>query len=71
LAHAIVGFWEMQDIAAGVSEDAVRKTLDSSTARRYLKKEGFRWKDLTKGLYKDGHEREDVVDYREILNSFR
>jgi hypothetical protein len=55
----------MQGIAAGVSEDAVCKTLHSSTARRYLKKQGFRWKDLTKGLYQDGHERQDVVDYRE------
>jgi hypothetical protein len=55
----------MQGIAAGVSEDAVCKTLHSSTARRYLKKQGFRWKGLTKGLYKDGHERQDVVDYRE------
>jgi hypothetical protein len=34
-------------------------------APRLLRKDGFRWKDLTKGLYKDGHEREDVVTYRE------
>jgi hypothetical protein len=65
LVHAIVNFWNIQNIGAGVNENAVRKTLDSSTARRYLKKHGFRWKDLWKGLYKDGHEREDVMDYRE------
>jgi hypothetical protein len=65
LANAIVNFWNVQNIGAGVNENAVRKTLDSSTARRYLKKHGFSWKDLSKGLYKDGHEREDVVDYRE------
>jgi hypothetical protein len=25
---------------------------------------GYNWKDLKKGVYKDGHEREDVVNYR-------
>jgi hypothetical protein len=65
LAHAVVGFWTRQNIAAGVHENAVQKTLSSATARRHLRKVGFRWKDLTKGLYKDWHEREDVVSYRE------
>jgi hypothetical protein len=65
LAHAIVNFWRMQHIEAGVNENAVEKTLNSSTARRHLRMHGFKWKDLTKGLYKDGHERDDVVNYRD------
>jgi hypothetical protein len=65
-AHAIVRFWQMQRIAVGVRDDAVCKTLHSSTARRCLRNQGFHWKDLTKGLYnKNGHERQDVMDYRE------
>jgi hypothetical protein len=64
LANA-VNFWTAQNIAAGADANTVRKTLSTSTARRYLKAQGFRWKDLTKGLYNDGHEREDVVDYRD------
>jgi hypothetical protein len=65
LANAVVNFWTAQNIAAGADANTVEKTLSTSTARRYLKAQGFRWKDLTKGLYKDGHEREDVVDYRD------
>ncbi len=30
-----------------------------------MKKEGFRWTKYKKGLYLDGHERPDVVEYRQ------
>lgn len=34
------------------------------TARRWLKKLGYTPKPTKKGVYEDGHEREDVVEYR-------
>lgn len=34
------------------------------TAQRWMKKFGFRWGEDPKGQYVDGHEREDVVKYR-------
>ena len=42
------------------------------TARRWLAKLGFEWKEFRKGVYKDGHERPDVVAYRnsEFLPQF-
>ena len=42
-----------------------RKCIKARTARRWLKKLGFNWRDVRKGVYVDGHEREDVVGYRQ------
>ena len=36
-----------------------------STAQRWMKKMGFRWANTPKGQYVDGHEREDIVAYRQ------
>ena len=35
------------------------------TARRWLKKMGFDYRRIQKGVYIDGHEREDVREYRD------
>lgn len=35
------------------------------TAQRWLSILGFRWKSEAKGMYSDGHEREDIVKYRQ------
>ncbi|KAF9502066.1 hypothetical protein BDN71DRAFT_1500217 [Pleurotus eryngii] len=43
----------------------VGKGISVSTARRWLRKEGFRYMAHKKGLYYDGHERPDVVDYHQ------
>lgn len=43
----------------------VRKTsIQARTAREWLNKLGYRWKNISKGVFIDGHEREDVVEYR-------
>ncbi|KIJ64674.1 hypothetical protein HYDPIDRAFT_90357 [Hydnomerulius pinastri MD-312] len=42
-----------------------RKTISLKTAQRWMKKLGYRWKKEPKGQYSDGHEREDVVYYRQ------
>ena len=38
--------------------------ISKYTARRWLVKLGYEHKEAKKGLYIDGHEREDVVKYR-------
>ncbi|KAM6496657.1 hypothetical protein JOM56_007130 [Amanita muscaria] len=43
----------------------VGKGVSLETARRWLHHEGFRFMEHKKGLYFDGHERPDVVDYRQ------
>lgn len=43
----------------------VGKGISLSTARRWLRKEGFTFMEHKKGLYFDGHERPDVVEYRQ------
>ncbi|EDR09574.1 uncharacterized protein LACBIDRAFT_326022 [Laccaria bicolor S238N-H82] len=43
----------------------ITKKISLRTAERYLKLLGFRWITPKKGQYADGHEREDVVWYRD------
>ena len=43
----------------------VSKGISLRTACRWLHKEGFRYTSHKKALYYDGHEREDVVSYRQ------
>ena len=40
------------------------KTISERCARRWLHKLGYAVTDVKKGVYVDGHEREDVVEYR-------
>jgi hypothetical protein len=41
-----------------------RAVISSRTARRWLNQLGFSWRDIRKGVFFDGHERDDVVEYR-------
>ena len=43
----------------------VRKGVTLQTARNFLRKEGFKYTEHKKALYYDGHERPDVVQYRQ------
>jgi hypothetical protein len=43
----------------------VGRGVSLSTARRWLRLEGFRFMEYKKGLYFDGHDRPDVVKYRQ------
>ncbi|THU88018.1 hypothetical protein K435DRAFT_680604 [Dendrothele bispora CBS 962.96] len=42
-----------------------KKQISVRTAQRWMKRMDYRWKAEPKGQYSDGHEREDVVDYRQ------
>lgn len=44
-----------------------RAIIRTRTARRWLNRLGFTWKDVRKGVFIDGHEREDVVEYRKVF----
>lgn len=43
----------------------VKRTITERTARRWMKRMGYRWQKEPKGMYSDGHEREDVMLYRQ------
>ncbi|KAF7329468.1 hypothetical protein MKEN_00209100 [Mycena kentingensis (nom. inval.)] len=43
----------------------ITRKVSLSTAERYLKTLGYRWMAPKKGQYADGHERADVVEYRQ------
>ena len=42
----------------------IESEISESTAVRWLKKLGFKLRKVSKGIYVDGHEREDVVQAR-------
>jgi hypothetical protein len=42
----------------------VKKPISIRTARRWMRKEGFAYVRCSKGVYIDGHERGDVVEYQ-------
>ena len=46
-------------------QQKVTKGVSLETARRFLRKEGFRYTEHKKTLFYDGHDRPDVVDYRQ------
>ena len=51
--------------------DAGGEKISEVTARRWLAKLGYELKEAKKGIYVDGHEREDVVTYQqEFLRKF-
>ncbi|KAF8800309.1 hypothetical protein BYT27DRAFT_7117577 [Phlegmacium glaucopus] len=61
-AKKLVDFLARED---GRSKHGIEKQISERTARRYLNTLGYRWSTPKKGQYADGHEREDVVYYRE------
>lgn len=40
-------------------------SLSARTALKWLHRLGYNWKEVKKGIYKDGHERPNVVEYRQ------
>jgi hypothetical protein len=54
-------------ILSGGAPDEQTKTsgIRSRTARTWLKRLGYNWQDVKKGVFLDGHERDDVVEYRQ------
>ncbi|KAA8896892.1 hypothetical protein FN846DRAFT_753806, partial [Sphaerosporella brunnea] len=41
-----------------------RRGIKSRTARNWLHRLGYSWRDIKKGIFFDGHERPDVVESR-------
>ncbi|GLB37418.1 hypothetical protein LshimejAT787_0404690 [Lyophyllum shimeji] len=60
-AEKLVEYLARDDVR---EKHGITKAISARTARRYLKALGYRWKTERKGQYADGHEREDVVEYR-------
>ncbi|KAF7333551.1 hypothetical protein MSAN_02420000 [Mycena sanguinolenta] len=64
-------FISAQDVVNYMSSDEMKTRLNLKhgislrTAQRWMKRTEYRWKAEPKGMYIDGHEREDVVNYRQ------
>ncbi|PPQ70445.1 hypothetical protein CVT26_013939 [Gymnopilus dilepis] len=65
-AQDIVDFMETPEMQEKLDEiGAVKKKISVRTAQRWLHRMGWRYGRKRNGMYVDGHEREDVVEYRE------
>jgi hypothetical protein len=59
LAKAVTAYWKASELP-----ELQERHLAERTANEWFKRCGYKWSDIRKGVYKDGHEREDVVKYR-------
>ncbi|KAA8906823.1 hypothetical protein FN846DRAFT_1013294 [Sphaerosporella brunnea] len=74
LAQAIVDYWRKKELSNSSDgtldkeRQSVKKAISSRACRKWLsEKAGLKWQDSRKGLFEDGHEREDVVSYRQTV----
>ena len=61
-AQAIVDFVKKPEVA---QRYRILKPITLDTAREWMSKLNFKWRQAPKGTYLDGHERPDVVRYRQ------
>ena len=68
------GYIKAEDIVDYVATPEIQEKLGSKaqginvcTAQRWLQKLDWRYRKKKKGMYVDGHEREDVIEYRKSL----
>jgi hypothetical protein len=61
-AMDLVDFLDTEEMRAKTGH---KKRIDVTTAQRWMKKLNYRWTLDPKGQYVDGHEREDIVAYRQ------
>jgi hypothetical protein len=45
----------------------LKKTISLATAQRWMRVMNYRWTKTPNGQFVDGHEREDVVEYRQSI----
>ena len=69
MAQVIKQSWvETEDLVIGEgsrrSVQQIEKAITGRTASQQLLKLGFKWKEVKKGVYNNGHKREDIVAYR-------
>lgn len=77
LANAVTNYWtttygdeirqspeQLPMLSIAGIHRRIKKALSTRSARAWLLKMGWNWKEVKKGIYKDGHERDDVKEYR-------
>jgi hypothetical protein len=60
----IVDYVKKPDVLARLK---LQKTISLATAQRWMKHVGYRWSKTPTGQFVDGHERCDVVEYRQLV----
>ena len=64
---------QAQDVADYMAREDVKKTyglkrgISLATAKRWMRVLGYRWNKTPTGQYVDGHERKDIVTYRQTI----
>ena len=67
-AQDIVKIVTSPDLQAVFAQKGISKlTISVKTGLCWLEKLGWTYRKLKNGMYLDGHEREDVVEYRKVF----
>ncbi|KAJ6533469.1 hypothetical protein B0H10DRAFT_1763261, partial [Mycena sp. CBHHK59/15] len=61
-AQDVVNFMSSEEMKTRLN---LKHGISLRTAQNWMKRMQYRWKSEPKGMYSDGHEREDVVNYRQ------
>ena len=61
-AQDVVDFLKRPEVMAQIN---LKKSINIVTAQRWMKKLGYRWTLTPTGQYVDGHERVDIINYRQ------
>jgi len=80
LARAITNYWvdkykqpghqflndnQLPVVSIAGIQRRIKRALTSRSARAWLLKLGWNWKEVKRGVYQDGHERDDIKAYRQ------
>ncbi|OAX30645.1 hypothetical protein K503DRAFT_751027, partial [Rhizopogon vinicolor AM-OR11-026] len=63
-AMDIVEYLDREEVKSRLK---LTKTISLATAQRWMKNIGYRWSKTPTGQFVDGHERADVVEYRQVV----
>ncbi|KAF8511964.1 hypothetical protein BDD12DRAFT_905452 [Trichophaea hybrida] len=67
LANAVTEYWHSIDKDGADGEEREERELAAQTAQEWFHRKGYKWKQIRKGVYKDGHERADVKEYKNTV----
>ena len=63
-AQDIMDYVQLPDVQEKLTGSGLKSNISLRTAQQWLKKLGWRYGRKRNGMYLDGHEWEDVVNYR-------
>jgi hypothetical protein len=64
LANVVTEYWHSIDMDGVDGEEREERELAVRTAQEWFHRKGYKWKQIRKGVYKNGHESANVKEYK-------